>query len=97
MKAITANRLYDGAVVYVGRTGKIVERFEQAALYDDADANAELEIVLARETTIAGAYLIEADSSGPTGREALRETIRRNGPTIRKDLGKQSEAANERL
>lgn len=97
MKAITANRLYDGVVLYVGRKGGFVERFEQAALFDEAGAKAELEIVLARNTTIAGAYLIEADASGPIGREALRESIRRNGPTIRKDLGKQSEAANERL
>jgi hypothetical protein len=97
MKAITANRLYDGAVLYVGRNGKFVERFEGAALYDDAAAKVGLEAVLARETTIASAYLIEADSSGPIGRESLRETIRRNGPTIRKDLGKQSESPNERL
>lgn len=97
MKAITANRLYDGVVLYVGRRGEFVERFEQAALYDEAAAKAELQAVLARDTAIANAYLIEADASGPIGREALRETIRRNGPTIRKDLGKQSEAANERL
>ncbi|NWG91680.1 MAG: DUF2849 domain-containing protein [Parvularculaceae bacterium] len=97
MKAITANRLYDGVVLYVGPNGGFVERFEQAALFDEAAANAELEVVLTRDTAIASAYVIEADASGPIGREALRESIRRYGPTIRKDLGKQSEAANERL
>ena len=97
MKAITANRLSDGAVLYVGPGGAFVERFERARLYDDgASANA-LADILARKTEIASAYLIEADEQGPVGREALRETIRRNGPTARRDLGKQAEAVDERL
>ncbi len=97
MKAITANRLDDGAVVYVGANGALVERFEYAALFDDAAADVALAGLLARNTIVAAAYLIDAEQSGPVGREALRETIRKNGPTVRPDLGKQAEASDERL
>lgn len=97
MKAITANRLTDGAVVYVGANGVLVERFEHAQLFDGASAGGALAEVLSRKTIIAAAYLIDAEEAGPVGREALRETIRTNGPTVRRDLGKQAEALDERL
>jgi hypothetical protein len=92
MKAVTANRLSDGAVVWLARDGALVDRFEAAALYTDEEAIEALARVTAQETAIANAYLIDADASGPAGREALRENIRRNGPTVRRDLGKQAEA-----
>jgi hypothetical protein len=97
MKAVTANRLSDGAVVWLGEDDRLVERFEQAALHTDEAAAAALSRLAARTTVIASAYLIDADAAGPRGREALRETIRRCGPTVRRDLGKQAEAGNERL
>lgn len=97
MKAITANRLSDGAVVYLGVNGALVERFDQAALFDDAAAKAALADIFEKATLIATAYLIDAEPSGPVGREALRETIRKNGPTVRRDLGKQAEASNAQL
>jgi hypothetical protein len=97
MKAITANRLSDGVVVYLGADDQLVERFEHAALFDAGVAEDKLAHLLARKTVIAGAYLVEATPSGPVGRERLRETIRRDGPTVRRDLGKQAEAIDERL
>lgn len=97
MKAVTANRLSDGAVVYAGANGALVERFDHAHLFEDAEAEAALSGVLAQKTAIASAYLIDAATSGPVGRDALRETIRKNGPTVRRDLGKQAEAADGRL
>lgn len=97
MKAVTGNRLSDGAVVWLGTGGALVDRFEAAALYTDEAAPAALAGVAAQETDVANAYLIDADAVGPVGREALRETIRRNGPTVRRDLGKQAEALDERL
>ncbi len=97
MKAITANRLSDGVVLYLGPDGDFVERFEHAALFEDAAAKLAVEEAQARATAIATAYLIEADETGPIGREALRETIRKSGPTVRRDLGKQAEAQDERL
>lgn len=92
MKAVTANRLTDGAVIWLGRDGALAERFEGAVLYTDEEAPAALAGLAAQATLVANAYLIEADGSGPAGREALREGIRRNGPTVRPDLGKQAEA-----
>lgn len=97
MKAITANRLTDGEVVYVGADGALVDRFEHARLFDGAAADEALAEILTRKTVIAAAYLIDAEEKGPVGREALRETIRKNGPTVRRDLGKQAEAVDERL
>lgn len=97
MKAITANRLSDGVVVYLGADGALVERFDHAELFGDDAAPEKLSALLRRETIIAGAYLIDAEAAGPIGREALRETIRRYGPTVRRDLGKQAEALDERL
>ncbi|MDZ7629602.1 MAG: DUF2849 domain-containing protein [Parvularculaceae bacterium] len=97
MKAVTANRLADGAVVWLGPGGALVDRFDAAILLEGAAADAALAAVAAQTTIVASAYLIDADASGPTGREALRETIRRNGPTVRRDLGKQAEAGDERL
>ncbi len=97
MKAVTANLLGDGAVVWLGRDGALVDRFEAAALFEKEDADAALARVAAQTTVVASAYLIDADASGPIGREALREAIRRNGPTVRRDLGKQAEALDERL
>ena len=97
MKAVTANRLSDGVVVYLGNDNRFAERFNEARLFDESEAAAALEIAAAQQTAVAGAYLIEATSSGPTGREALRETIRKNGPTARKDLGRQAEIIDERV
>ncbi|MEK7266660.1 MAG: DUF2849 domain-containing protein [Pseudomonadota bacterium] len=97
MKAVTANRLSDGAVIYVGADGAMVERFDHALLFDGVDADEALASVLTQTTIIASAYLIDANAAGPAGREALRESIRRNGPTVRPDLGKQAEARDERL
>lgn len=97
MKAITANRLSDGAVIYVGANGALVDRFEHAQLFENEGAQAALAKLLNLKTAIASAYLIDADSGGPVGREALRESIRRNGPTVRADLGKQAEVIDERL
>ena len=97
MKAITANRLSDGAVIYVGANGALVDRFEYAQLFEKEEAETALGRVLAMKSAIATAYLIDAEPEGPVGREALRETIRRSGPTVRRDLGKQAEDINERL
>lgn len=97
MKIVTANRLTDGAVIYVGVEGELVDRIALAARFDDAAAEAALGRIRALPTVIAAAYLIDADAAGPAGRERLRETIRMSGPSVRPDLGKQAEAINERL
>lgn len=91
MKAVTANRLSDGAVVFLGAAGALVERFAEAQLFDGAEAEAALAALLEKKTAIVSAYVIDADRDGPIGRAAIRETIRKNGPTVRRDLGRQAE------
>lgn len=93
MKAVTANRLGDGAVVYLAGDETWTSDLSAAARFDDEAAKAALETAQARATEIADAYLIDVDDKGaPAGRETLRETIRKSGPTVRLDLGYQARA-----
>lgn len=83
MKIITVNRLRDGRVAYIGPSGAAVDAIEQAQGFADAAAaEAALADVARRVTEFASAYLIEVENRQPAGRERLRETIRRSGPTI---------------
>ena len=66
-------------------------------LQDDPAAASALAAEEERTAEIVGAYIIAVEGVSPTGREAMRETIRMNGPTIRIDLGKQAEARDERI
>lgn len=95
MKAVTANRLDDGAVVYLADDDGWTSDLAKAARFEDDDAKAVLAAAEQRAGEIAGAYLIEVSEKGaPSGREALRETIRKDGPTVRLDLGYQAEASS---
>ena len=91
MKAITANRLSDGAVVYLGDDDQWTAAVACAARFADEDAGAALTAAQGRKTEIADAYLITVSEDGAlAGRERLRETIRTAGPTVRVDLGYQA-------
>lgn len=93
MKAVTGNRLADGAVVYLNDNDQWTVRLAHAARFDNNDASAVLTAAQLRKAEIADAYLIEIGEEGaPAGREALRETIRKSGPTVRLDLGYQAGA-----
>ena len=93
MKALTANRLDDGAVVYLADDDSWTSDVAAAVRFADADAAAVLEAAQSRVTEIADAYLFEVDDNGAlAGRETLRETIRKSGPTVRTDLGYQARA-----
>lgn len=93
MKAVTGNRLDDGAVVYLGDDDRWTADLTAAARFDDDDAKDVLAAAQARVKEIADAYLIDvSDAGAPTGRETLRETIRKSGPTVRVDLGYQAGA-----
>lgn len=92
MKAITANLLSDGAVVYLDENGRWTAQLENAARYEGDAAEAALADATLRATEIADIYLIEvSDDGAPAGRARLRETIRTAGPTVREDLGYQAE------
>lgn len=91
MKAVTANTLDDGAVVYLGDDDQWTSYLQEAARFEDEDAKPVLEAARIRTAEIADAYLVDVDAAGAlSGREALRETIRRRGPTVRRDLGYQA-------
>lgn len=89
MKIVTANRLADGAVVYLGDDDRWIVAQSAAAKFADDDAKSVLAAALSRVTEIADAYLVDVDEDGAlTGRETLRESIRRKGPTVREDLNR---------
>ena len=92
MKAITANLLASGAVVYLDGDGNWVSRLAEAHRFAAEEADAALQLALLRKREIAGAYLVDVNDEGAEGRERLRETIRNLGPTVRTDLGKQAGA-----
>lgn len=93
MKAVTGNRLGDGAVVYLADDDRWITDLSGAARFEDDDAKDVLAAAQKRVKEITDAYLIEVDGAGaPAGRERLREAIRKSGPTVRLDLGYQAEA-----
>ena len=91
MKALTANRLTDGEVVF-WNAGDWVERFEDAELFaaddgaDAAHATAQTQITL-----LVDPYLIDVvdEGEGPAPL-SYRERLRALGPTNRPDHGKQT-------
>lgn len=93
MKAITANRLSDGEVVF-WNGGRWVEQFAEAELFADDDAQAEPTEAEARAqvTVVVDAYLIDLiESEGQWVPLSYRERIRALGPTNHLRHGKQSE------
>ena len=92
MKALTANRLIDGEVVFWSH-GRWVERFSQAELFDD-DAPAEAAEAKGKSqpTVVVEPYLIEVaaidDGAAPV---AYRERLRALGPTNKPEHGKKTE------
>ncbi|MFO1113823.1 MAG: DUF2849 domain-containing protein [Rhodospirillales bacterium] len=96
LKAVTANRLVDGLVVYLGANdwvetiaaARSVEGKEAAAALL---AEAEPDVAACR---IVGPYIIDVvpDEAGTLRATSERERIRALGPTTRPDLGKQAEA-----
>ena len=92
---ITANRLKDGLVVFLDAEGGWSEDFHRGATIADESAKAA---ALARAQAAAAAnlivdpYAIELElRAGHLAPKALRERIRASGPTVRADLGKQSQ------
>ncbi|MHA7871423.1 MAG: DUF2849 domain-containing protein [Hyphococcus sp.] len=93
MKAVTGNRLFDGAVVYLNDNDQWTTCLAMAAQFAVDDADAVLAAARSRAGEIVDAYLIDvSEDRVPAGREALRETIRTAGPTVRRDLGYQAGA-----
>ena len=92
MKALTANRLIDGEVVFWAG-GQWVERFGQAQLFDaDAPAGEAEAHAKNQPTVVIDPYLIEvAEAAGGLAPVAYRERLRALGPTNTPQHGKQAE------
>ena len=92
MKALTANRLTDGEVVF-WRQGQWVERFADADLFADDDPAGEAAEGHAKNQprVVVEPYLIDlVESEGLWAPLSYRERIRALGPT-NLDHGKQTE------
>jgi hypothetical protein len=83
MKLLTANRLADGAVVWLAPGPRWSVRLDDAAVLDAEEAATALEAALAQPGLLVGPYLIDTDAAGEVvARERLRERIRGGGPTV---------------
>jgi hypothetical protein len=94
-QVLTANRLVDGEVVFLARSGGWGLSIDDAALAQEPDAIKALE-ARGREAEAAnivtGSYLFDAERrDGRVRAVHIRERIRALGPTVRPDLGKQAE------
>ena len=92
---MTANRLGDGEVVFLTRAGHWSEKIDDAALVQEPLAISAIEARAAADVkanVITGQYLFDATRvDGRIRADHIRERIRTLGPSVRKDLGKQSE------
>lgn len=88
MKIVTANRLSDGRVIYLGANAEPVEALADAALFEDDGADAALIAAAAQPSTWVNPYLVEVTGHTPSGRDRLKETIRSAGPTVGNSLPK---------
>ncbi len=93
-QVMSANRLRDGEVVYLTRSSVWSEKIDDAVLALEPLATAALEaraVESVKATLITGQYLVDAERvDGGIRATHIKERIRNLGPTVRKDLGKQS-------
>lgn len=102
MKIITANRLSDGRVIYLGEVGLPVEGLDQAGLFNDLTAPQALEQATGNPAVFVNPYAVEVEVRDggdgqtrlrhPSGRDRLKETIRSAGPTVGSSLKVRSSA-----
>jgi hypothetical protein len=98
MKVITANRLLNGDVVWLGENDIWVERVTLARTFEGKDAVAEgLEIGANAEKNqeVVGVYEMDVTvEDGVIIPVRLRERIRAAGPTTHPNFGKQAQAVS---
>jgi len=94
-KALTANELRSGLVVFLDPDGRWTPDLNEADLAGEADRASGLEQAgkaAVAERIVVDPYLIEVERTGAGLRPAhIRERIRTLGPTVRADLGKQAD------
>ena len=87
---LTANRLTDGEVVY-WRKGEWVEAYADGEVFPGgAQAEAALEAAkdFVKRNIVVATYLFDVREDGTPVKE--REIIRAAGPSVRRDMGKQT-------
>jgi len=93
-KAITANRLRDGFVVYLARDGGWSDWIDDARVAATDEEEAELLASAARavaDALVVNPYAIEVGDDGGAVRPLhIKEAIRARGPTSHPDFGKQA-------
>ncbi len=100
LQLVTANRLNDGLVVFLNESGDWTESIDRAKLVkskEDAES-----LLKERSSTgddaIIEPYLIDVEIvEGTIAPVRYREKLRGLGPTVRTDLGRQSEVARSGL
>lgn len=90
MRIVTANRLDDGRVIYLGPQDAPVADLGQAATFDEAAAEAALARAAARPEVFVNPYLVQVEARTPSGRDRLKETIRATGPTVGHSLAERT-------
>jgi hypothetical protein len=90
---ITANRLRDGATVWLGQGGTWESFLQDAKLFqaDMVDAGLAVGAAAVAGRQVVGVYKVEVSVTGGVPSPlSVREMIRAAGPSVRTDLGVQS-------
>lgn len=94
-QVMTANRLCDGDVVFLTRSGEWSLAIDNAVLAQEPQAASALEARAKADekaTLVTGSYLFDAERiDGKIKASHIRERIRARGPTVHPTLGKQAE------
>jgi Protein of unknown function (DUF2849) len=95
MKVVTANRVTDGVPVYRTEAGEWTETILDAAVFADDIVNDVLADATLEETKVVGPYVMTIDEPGtPTHREAMRENIRKLGPSVHPEMARKQNAGD---
>ena len=81
MKALTANRLTDGRVIYRTAEGLWSTEILDAQQLTDEAAAALLPVAETEFGIAVGPYIIELEDDSPAGQKWRRESIRLDGPS----------------
>jgi sulfite reductase (NADPH) hemoprotein beta-component len=98
LQVLTANRLRDGDVVY-WQGGAWIDIFADADVFCEkalADAALAAAMVFVKDRVVVNPYLFAVrDDDGKFHAVEQREIIRSEGPSVRRDLGKQARPSME--
>ncbi|CAL1691303.1 hypothetical protein MMB232_01439 [Brevundimonas subvibrioides] len=86
MRIVTANRLSDGRVIYLGDGDRPVDSVAEAVAFDDDGAEAARARAAGRPEVFVNPYLVEVADHAFVGRDRLKELIRSAGPTVGNSL-----------